>query len=499
MSSILRSAVRRGFYVDSVALMRLSRTISAMGGVEEAAVMMGSPRNMEVLESAGLLSDETHAAGPDDLVIALKASSEPAARAAMAAAEEMLRRPHAAAAGGATAVWRPRTLRSAVAAMPDAKIALISVPGAFAAAEAQKALRQGLHVMIFSDNVPLEDEVAIKAEARARGLLVMGPDCGTAIVNGLPLGFANRVPRGSIGVIGASGTGMQEVICLIARGGGGISHALGVGSRDLSEAVGGVSMAMAVDALDHDPATERIVLISKPPSAVVMKRLFARLEHSSKRFVACFIGAGDIEVPDNVTLAPTLKLTAEAALGAPVDADFEPERRLSGRCSGEVFGLFTGGTLCAEAQLIFLSKGKAVASNVPVPGAATVAGLTGAGHRMIDLGADEYTHGRPHPMIDPSARDEPLQRALRSRRTAAILVDVVIGHGAHRDPAGHIVPLLDATPEHVTVIASVTGTDDDPQVRSRQIARLEAAGVVVAPSNAQAAELAAGLAAIASG
>jgi FdrA protein len=465
-----------------------------MEGIEEAAFMMGSPRNREVLESAGMLNDEARAAGPNDLVIAIKASSEHAARTALAAVEEMLVRPQAAAAGNATAMWRPRTLRSAVTSTPDAKLALISVPGEFAAAEALKALRYGLHAMIFSDNVAIEEEVAIKTEARDRGLLVMGPDCGTAIVNGLPLGFANHVPRGSIGVIGASGTGIQEVVCLIARGGGGISHALGVGSRDLSEAVGGISTAMALGALDHDRASECIVLISKPPSAIVMKRLLARLERSSKRVVACLLGAGDVEVPDNVTLVPTLKLAAEAALGAPLRADFEPARCLSARSSGGVVGLFTGGTLCAEAQLIFLSKGKPVASNAPVPGAAFVAGLAGAGHLMIDLGADEYTHGRPHPMIDPSARDENLKHALHGERTAAVLLDVVIGYGAHGDPAGHIVHLLDARPEHVTVIASVTGTDNDPQVRSRQVDRLEAAGVVVAPSNAQAAELAAALA-----
>lgn len=487
MSGVVRSAIRRGFYLDSVALMRLSRAVSAMDGVKEAACMMASPRNIELLAGAGLLSDDGQRAGPDDLIIAIKAASETTARTALVAAEEMLTRPQTSTGRGA-ATWRPRSLRGALAANPDSNLALISVPGAFAAAEAHKALRHGLHVMIFSDNVPIDQEVALKAEARARGLLVMGPDCGTAIVNGIPLGFANRVPRGNTGIIGASGTGMQEVICLIARGGGGISQALGVGSRDLSEAVGGVSTEMAVDALDSDPASECIVLVSKPPSATVLNRLLTRLERSAKRFVACFLGAGGLAVPDNVKLTRTLKGAAEAALLKPIGEGFDPPAQPAFRSGGDVVGLFTGGTLCAEAQLVFRRAGKHVISNVPVSGAAAMSGASEAGHRMIDLGADEYTQGRPHPMIDPSARDEPLSHALQSERTAAILLDVVIGHGAHHDPAGHIVPLLDRRSERVCVVASVVGTEDDPQVRSRQMAKLEAAGVVVAPSNAQAAE-----------
>src|SRR4030095_10708603 len=122
----------------------------------------------------------------------------------------------------------------------DADIALISVPGDYAAAEALKALAQGLNVMLFFDNVAIADERAIKLYARARTLLVMGPDCGTAIVNGVPLGFANVVRRGDIGLVAASGTGLQEVTCRIHNLGGGISQAIGTGGRDLKDAGGGM-------------------------------------------------------------------------------------------------------------------------------------------------------------------------------------------------------------------------------------------------------------------
>src|SRR5580704_9603583 len=95
--------------------------------------------------------------------------------------------------------------------------------------------------MIFSDNVPIAEEASLKHEARERGLMVMGPDCGTAIIGGVPLAFANAVPRGDIGIIGASGTGIQEVSTLIARAGRGVRHAIGTGGRDMHAEVGGLT------------------------------------------------------------------------------------------------------------------------------------------------------------------------------------------------------------------------------------------------------------------
>ncbi|MEE9209769.1 MAG: transcriptional regulator, partial [Kiloniellales bacterium] len=268
MSAAVVNELRKGFYLDSVALMRLSREIAALPGVEDAALMMGTPANQEILAAAQLLTEPGRAAKGNDLMVAIRA--ETAARAGEALAEAMrrLEAPRGGR-GGDGARFRPRSLRAALANLPEANLALISVPGEFAAAEARKALDRGLHVMIFSDNVTLEDERALKQDARERGLLVMGPDCGTAVLGGVALGFSNRVPRGEIGLIGASGTGMQEVMSLIARGGGGVSQAIGVGGRDLSQAVGGITTLMALDALERDPATRHIVLISKPPAPAV--------------------------------------------------------------------------------------------------------------------------------------------------------------------------------------------------------------------------------------
>ncbi len=484
--SVIANEVRRATYFDSIVLMRISRQVAAMAGVAEAGLMLGTPANKDILRDAGILGPDGEAAEPGDLILALRATDAAAGAAALAEAKRLLDAPRQeAASAGLVSV---RTLRSAVRELPDANLALISVPGHFAVAEARKALALGLHVMIFSDNVALADEVAIKREARQRGLLVMGPDCGTAIIGGAPLCFANEVPRGDIGIVGASGTGIQEVSCLIARAGGGISHAIGTGGRDLKAEVGAITTLMAIDALDADPATRHIVLISKPPEAAVARVVLDRVARSAKPFTICFLGASGLTLPGNARAAATLRAAADASLGRPAGAVVRP-----GVCTDRgtlVRGLFAGGTFCAEAQIVFAQAGLPVASNVPVPGASTLAGARGT-HTMIDLGDDEYTRGRPHPMIEPAVREAPLATALAEPRVGVILLDVVLGHGAHPDPAGHLAGMLAGRSGGPLVVASVTGPDADPQPRDAQVEKLVAAGVIVADSNAEAAALAA--------
>jgi FdrA protein len=340
-------------------------------------------------------------------------------------------------------------------------LALISVPGDFAALEARKALDAGLHALVFSSGVPLEDERALKRLASEKGLLMMGPDCGTALIGGTPIAFANAVPRGEIGIVSASGTGLQEVSCLIARLGAGVSHGIGVGGRDLDEAVGALGTLAAIDALERDPATKTIVLLSKPPAPRVAEQVLARLSQSGKKSVVCFLG---LEKPGR---ARTLREAAERATGKKVEDEEAPARR---RVPGRVEALYCGGTLCSEAELIFRR-------------------LHLSGHHFVDLGDERYTRGRPHPMIEPELRNEHVMRAADDPEVGVILVDIVLGYGSHPDPAGVLLKI----PIPQTVIASVTGTEQDPQVRSRQAARLREAGVLVAPSNAHAAELAASL------
>ena len=454
MPSAIVNRVERGRYLDSVALMQLSRRLVALPGIEDAALMIGTPSNKALLRDAGLLDAEGEAAGANDIVMAVRAKDEGAARAALAGAFQ------SPATRGASGLAHARSLRGGLDALSHANLAVISVPGDFAAHEARKALAAGLNALVFSSGVPLEEERALKIAAREKGLLFMGPDCGTALIAGMPVAFANVVPRGDISIVSASGTGLQEVSCLIARLGGGVSHGIGVGGRDLDERVGALGTLAAIDALERDAATRTIVLISKPPAPAVADEVLARLSRSAKRSVVCFLGL------DRPGLAACLRQAAEMATGRTVTA--QPPK--AENATGSVVGLYCGGTLCSEAEIIFGRLGL-------------------SGHGFVDLGNDQYTRGRPHPMIDPELRNEHVARAMADRAVGALLVDVVLGYGSHRDPAGVLLKTKLCKP----VIASVTGTDEDPQVRSVQVAKLRDAGVIVAPSNAHAAEWAAAL------
>lgn len=479
MSHVLNK-VRRAMYLDSVALMRLSRAIASTDGVEEAALMMGTPANHEIMSDAGVLNDDGKTAGGGDLVIAIRATNADVAEAALKDAETQLDAP--ATRGGDGETWAPKTIRSAVTAMPGANLALISVPGDFAIAEARKAIRRGLNAMIFSDNVAIADEAELKREAAALGRLVMGPDCGTAILSGTPLAFANTVPTGPIGIVGASGTGIQEIACLIAQSGQGISHAIGVGGRDLKSDVGGISTLMALDALTEDAATTHIVLVAKPPGADVTPRILDKLAATGKPTTLCLMGADPLDVPGNVSQVFSLRDAALHALGHTTPQADAPA--ITTR-SGDILALYSGGTLAAEAQVILLNQGLTVRSNAAIPG---VGAENTNGHLILDLGDDAYTRGRPHPMIDPGVRDAPLIDALARTDLAAILLDVVIGFGAHDDPAGHLAQIIENNRQanSAALFASVTGTDADRQNRTAQIDRLQRAGVHVAPSNAEA-------------
>ena len=499
--SVIRNEVRSGSYLDSVALMRLTRELNGLDGVEEAGLMMGTPANRAILHEAGVLAAEGEAAGAGDLIIAVRARTEAMAAAAIARARQLLeaRRPGIDGPGPAgTAGWQPRTLRSGLDQLPDANLALISVPGDFAAAEARKALSRGLNVMIFSDNVALADEIAVKQEGRARGLLVMGPDCGTAILSGVPLGFANAVPRGDIGIIGASGTGIQEVSCLIARAGSGISHAIGTGGRDLKAEVGGITTLMAIDLLEADAATRQIVLISKPPAAGVAQAILARAGRSSKPVTICFLGSEPLALPGNVRQAATLAAAADMAIGSPVAEGAAATGAHMHAPGPYICGLFAGGTLCAEAQVVLRAHGLDARSNAPIAGVAkldtsNLGTGSSAGHTLIDLGDDMFTRGRPHPMIEPAVRDQPLRDAASHATTGVILLDVVLGFGAHPDPAGHLADVIASLPRKPAIVASVTGTDADRQGYAAQVAKLRAAGIEVLGSNRAAAERAVAL------
>ena len=470
-------------------MMRAARDAEAAEGVVTALVFMGTEANLAEARGLGLDHPALADAGPGDMVVAISGEDPEAGLTAVRAALD-----DAPVGGdGSLAPGPPRTLAGAAG-----DLAIVSVPGEYAALEAHKALGAGMDVLLFSDGVALDDEIALKRRARDAGRLVMGPGAGTAIVDGVALGFANVVPAGPIGVAAAAGTGAQEVSVLVGRYGSGVSAVLGTGGRDLSEEVGGLSMLGAVDRLVADPATEVVLCVSKPPAPTVATAIVEALAAAGRPAVACFVGGGAVSA-EGVEVVSTLEAAArraaELAGAAPPNSK---EIAAPPHSGGTVRGLFSGGTLCSEAAAILADELGAVSSNAAAGTARPLApGATPTGHACIDLGEEEYTRGRPHPMIDPEARAAAIAQSATDPSLAVLLFDLVLGHAAHPDPARVLLPAIRgalAERDGLRAVAYVLGTEDDPQVFSSQVAALEEAGVLVAPSNAAAARLAARLA-----
>ncbi len=511
----LVSQVKPNTYYDSVRLMRISELLSGLPGVRQAIVAMGTEANKRVLAETSLLTDKVEDAGPNDLMLVVEADSAEVAQEALKQAEAKLTEAVApVTAAGQTAI-RPRFFEQARQSLTNANLALISVPGPYAKLEVAKALHAGMHVFLFSDNVTLAEELELKRWAVSQGRLMMGPGCGTAIINGVALAFANGVRRGPIGLVAASGTGLQEVTCLIDRGGSGISQAIGVGGRDLSETIGGLMMRQGLAMLAADPQTELIVLISKPPAPTVTETILEAAQACGKPIIVSFLGSRHSGQENGISFTSTLEETAEAALRqinnnqrdyfglAPkqIEVLAAAERRKLASGQRYLRGLFSGGSLCDEAMLILADRLPALYSNIPLrPEWALADGWHSQEHSCIDLGEEEFTSGRPHPMIDPRLRQERLLKEAEDASVAVILLDVVIGYGSHTNPAGALAETIQAAKakaaeqrRYLAVIAHVCGTDQDPQGLRQQEKLLRDAGVLVLPTNAQAARVAAAM------
>ncbi|MGC3962723.1 MAG: acyl-CoA synthetase FdrA [Rhodocyclaceae bacterium] len=496
-------------YRDSVALMQLSAKLARLPGVSEASAQMATRANLELMLGAGLL-DALPEARPNDILLVVRGEAD-ALEGAVEQANALLNEK----ATNAEQDTEREPLRSVQMAFEagdgKANLVLISTPGDYAAAEAMKALRLGMNAMLFSDNVSVEDEVRLKRYAQSRDLMVMGPDCGTAIIDGMPLAFANVVARGDIGVIGASGTGLQQVTCLIDQYGSGITHAIGTGGHDLSEAVGGITMLTALKQLSADPATKVIVLVSKPPAPSVAAKVLDAARKAGKPVVACFLGA-DAESIRTAGLIPARTLEDAARLAVEASQGKAPQtvanggqadaraQELAKRLKPDqttLRGLYCGGTFCFEALLLLQDVLPGLQSNTPTGKVQHVADLWHSqGNTILDLGDDDFTRGRPHPMIDPSLRNERIVEEASDASVGIILLDFVLGYGAHEDPAGQVAPAIrtaqkvaaDAGRE-VLFIGHICGTKGDPQQFDAQRATLTALGVHLADSNAQAAAL----------
>lgn len=505
-----KGVIRKGEYFDSVTLMLVARDASKIDGVVDATIVMGTAQNKSILEMSEMLLDEFKDASDNDLIIAVKAKDEAAAVAGLKKTEELLEKSRQRTTDSSE--YMPKSIESAINMLPGANMVIISVAGKYAAEEAMKALLHDLHVMIFSDNVPRDKTLEVKKLGRERGLLVMGPDCGTAIINGAPLGFANVVNRGDIGIVSAAGTGLQEVSSIISNEGCGISQGIGTGGIDMKKEFGGLSFLTGVEALIADPQTKVITLISKPPHPEVLERIGEVLKTNRKPVVAAFLGA-DPALVKSIGAIPASSLEEAALLSVSLSKGIsmeqfnkeieESENELKELAKGlarqlqpeqkYVRGLFQGGTLAYETQVILKDMIGAINSNAPLdPELKLADSWRSVGHTVVDLGEDEFTVGRPHPQIDFSLRNRRILEEARDKSVAVIYLDVVIGHGTNPNPGEELAPVIAEARKagKALIIVTVTGTDRDPQNKQKIVKMYKDAGAIVLERNASASRLA---------
>jgi FdrA protein len=479
--SMTQYEIRPGAYYDSVVLMHLQRALLNEPGILDAGVVMSTPANQELLAQNDLLPEEAKVSKPEDLLIVLRSESAKSAQDALTRIDELIASRRSVSAGK----FHPKSLASAVKFLPAAKYALISVPGRFAAGVAHEALDLDLHVFLYSDNVRMEDEIQLKEQSKSKGLLVMGPDCGTALIHGIGFGFANRVRPGTIGLVGAAGTGLQAISSHIHQLGSGVSHALGTGGRDLKAAVGGVTAIQALTFLDRDPSTEVIVIVSKPPDPEVAARLLSAAENSSKPVVIQFMGyAPPSNRMGNLHFAVNFREAAAVAVRVLESVVPRPEPKRGSPLTNErkyIRGLFSGGSLGNEMLRALLVRHAPVYSNISEIAAYQLDDpLKPIQHTLLDLGEDIFTVGRLHPMIDNDLRMRMIRQEAADPEVGMILLDVVLGEGAHPDPAGDLAgPISEAIREGVEVVVVLVGTGEDPQDLDAQREKLLNSGAHV--------------------
>lgn len=500
--------IKENSYYDSVTLMIITKEIEARDDVENAVVVMGTDLNKDLLNNVGLLNDEINKTTANDLIIAVRMKDESKFDEILAKVDELLNKRKS----DAGEDYTPPTLDSAIKYMPDSNMVVISLPGAYAAAEAKKALENDKHVMLFSDNVTIEQEKELKELAVSKGLLMMGPDCGTAMINQVPLCFCNKVNKGNIGIVGASGTGTQEIMVQVNRMGGGCSQVIGTGGRDLKKEIGGLMMTLGIQALANDDNTDVIVLVSKPPALEIAEKVLQTLKECGKKAVVDFIGGDDELIKKYGFIAASsledaaYKAVALAKGEEPKDAPIftESEDKIDKLAAKEreklasnqkyLRGLYSGGTLCDETLKLFTKEFGGIYSNIPLtPEYKLEDNKKSYKHTALDLGDDEFTVGRPHPMIDSYMRQQMIVKEAEDSEMAVLIMDVVLGYGSNEDPAGSLADHIKLAKkkfadrgQYLCVVAYVCGTKADPQSYDEQVKKLEDAGAVLMPSNAQA-------------
>ncbi|GJM17353.1 MAG: hypothetical protein DHS20C13_26800 [Thermodesulfobacteriota bacterium] len=502
------NTIRKNHYQDSMKLMQISQKLSALEGVKQAAAIMATEANLLMLKDAGLIEKVPESAGANDLIIAVEAKSQEIGSEAIEQLETLLAPTDI----GNTSNIIYKSLETASTSLPGANIAVISVPGEYAKLEVAKAITRGLHTFLFSDNLTIEEEIEVKERAREKGLLVMGPGCGTSIINGVGLGFSNIIDEGSIGVIAAAGTGLQEVTCLVNNMGSGITHGIGVGGRDLSQAVGGITTLESIKILDEDSSTEVLLIVSKPPSKEVAEKVVEAVKETGKPSVICFMGSDLKSNNPNIYFTPTLDDAAIHAVQFAQNSSKKPKISSAKNWKKQaqqaakslnskqkyIRGLYSGGTLCYEAQHVLEPIIGNIYSNAPLNKKYKLKDSNKSERNsLIDLGEEEFTVGRPHPMIDANLRSERLLSEASKANVAVILLDIVLGYVASPDPVGDLLPAIREAKRsakkkgrNLVFVAHVCGTHNDPQGLVDQENKLREEGVLVFPTNALAARVA---------
>ena len=496
--------IRKNQYYDSVFLMSVNSRMLKVEGVQQTAVLMGSPANKQLLLDIGIQDPAIDAAKPNDLIVAAIGDSMEIVNQVLGNLDVWLN-----AVQDKAPVSQLHSLEESLEVKANANLAVISIPGEYAAREARKALEAGLNVFIFSGNVSIEDELELKQLAKQRGLLVMGPDCGTSLIGGVGIGFANAIRRGDIGVIGAAGTGLQEFTTQVHNLGGGISHAIGTGSHDLSDQIGGLTTLAAMDALEEDAKSQVIVIISKPPGAATLEHLLERIDACVKPVIGCFLGVDLPVVSGKKNLMPARTIDESVRLAItksgssiPAELGLSPadiqilSNEKAGWSSEQMYlrGILAGGTFCYQTQQILREAGISVYSNNPLePKNKLKHPDISLQHTLVDMGDEFYMVGKPHPMLDGTMRRQRIIAESHDPQMAVLYLDFILGYNASMDPVGE---LYDAIVEakrvykqrggSLIVVASICGTKGDPQDLTFQVKMLHDAGVLVYDSNAQA-------------
>ena len=476
--------VIEGRYIDSVLLMQISREIEKMQGVSKASCMVATAENISFLEMAGF--HPPSGVSGNSVIIAVEAESSKKCEDAINNAINLID----------TGMVQHKTSYTLddlpdLISTDDFPVVFISTPGEYAYDVADKSLDSGANIHIFSSNVPIEQELRLKTKGASKGLFVMGPDCGTSIIHGKGLGFSNALEAtGDIGIIGSSGTGIQELSVLMDRNGLGVSYAIGVGSNDLKESINGIMSKQALNFLKE--RCSAIAVVCKKPDPSVERALLESMGNIPSVFISLGsdkqYSSGNTYVTGNIDDAVS-HLMSKIGKGRKIQQEAFPKMKEPGKDRKLLRGFFVGGSLCYQAQAILHGKGIHVFSNAPADEQYRVEKDFDNLNVCIDTGAEEYVAGKPHPMIDPVSRNSFLVRESSRNDVRVILFDIILGYGSAEDPVAG----LDKMKNGPVLVASICGTEKDSQGYQSIRKRLEDKGVVVFRSAARAAEYAASI------